>query len=97
MTFPAGVLRSTGVTRLPRYYDPLRLPAGPIGGYEFPPAVEPRSGPERVRPAGSPRFLTDLSTPAVPYHPGEPGRCLCSLLGGPVSGFARFGGLATLD
>ena len=49
------------------------------------------------RRSRSPRFLTDLSTPAVPYHPGEPGRCLCSLLGGPVSGFARFGGLATLD
>src|ERR1700677_4558285 len=28
----------------------------------------------------SPRFLTDLSTPAVPYHPGEPGRCHRSFL-----------------
>ena len=31
---------------------------------------------------GSPRFLTDLSTPAVPSHPGESGRCMCSFLHG---------------
>ncbi len=30
--------------------------------------------------AGSLRFLIDLSTPAVPYHPGGPDRCICSLL-----------------
>src|SRR5512147_355906 len=34
------------------------------------------------RRSRSPRFLTDLSTPAVPYHPGEPDRCHCSLLHG---------------
>jgi len=30
---PAGVLCSTGVTPLHRYYDPIRLPTGSIGGY----------------------------------------------------------------
>ena len=34
------------------------------------------------RRSRSPRFLTDLSTPAVPFHPEEPGRCECSLLRG---------------
>ncbi len=29
---------------------------------------------------GSPRFLADLSTRAVPKHPGEPGSCFCPLL-----------------
>jgi len=33
-------------------------------------------------PAGSPRFLTSLSMPAVPFHPEEPDRCVCSLLHG---------------
>lgn len=28
------------------------------------------------------RFLLDLSTPAAPFHPGEPDRCVCSLLHG---------------
>ena len=32
--------------------------------------------------AGSLRFLVDLSTPAVPYHPEEPDRCMNSLLHG---------------
>jgi len=33
-------------------------------------------------PAGSLRFLVGLSTPAVPYHPEEPDRCVYSLLRG---------------
>src|SRR5215211_6644369 len=37
---PVGGLRSTGVTPLPRYYAPLRLPTGPRGGYVFPPPVD---------------------------------------------------------
>ena len=40
---PVGVLRSTGVTPLPRYYGPLRLPAWPSPGYSFPRPVEPPS------------------------------------------------------
>jgi hypothetical protein len=33
---PAGSLRSTRVTRLRRYYEPLRLPTQPSRGYSFP-------------------------------------------------------------
>ena len=29
---------------------------------------------------GSPRFLDDLSTRAIPLHPGEPSSCMCPLL-----------------
>jgi len=36
---------------------------------------------ESLRPVGSLRFLIDLSLPAVLFHPGEPGRRACSLLG----------------
>jgi hypothetical protein len=35
----AGVLRSTGVTPLRRYYGPLRLPTESADGYLFPPPV----------------------------------------------------------
>ena len=36
----------------------------------------------RIDQAGPLRFPIDLSTPAVPYHPGGPDRCVCSLLRG---------------
>ena len=32
------------------------------------------------RPDGSLSFLIALSASAVPFHPGEPDRCTCSLL-----------------
>ena len=41
----AGVLRSTGITPLPRYYVPLRLPTRPACGYVFPQAVDLTSSP----------------------------------------------------
>ena len=73
----AGSLRSTGITRRLHYYGPLRLPTEPTSGYLFPKAV----GVQTI-PTGLPGSSTDLSTPAVPYHPGEPDRCKCSLLHG---------------
>jgi hypothetical protein len=77
--FLAGPLRSTGVTPLQRYYEPLRPPIKPRRGYLFPSLVD---GTPTVhhRSNGSPRFPTCLWTPAVLSHPGEPGRCDCSLL-----------------
>jgi hypothetical protein len=71
---PVRPLRSTGVTPLPRYYGPLRLPAravprlcipsGRWGSIAFP------------RPAGSPRFL-DRSIPArCPQPPRKVRRVL---------------------
>ena len=72
----AGLLGSTDITPLPRYYEPIRLPARPADGYVFPPAVEARGliGP------GLSGSSTDLSARAVPYHPGRPAGCLRSLL-----------------
>jgi hypothetical protein len=72
----AGLLGSTGVTPLPRYYEPIRLPARPASGYVFPPTVEACSFTEPGLPGSS----TDLSTRAVSYHPGRPAGCTCSLL-----------------
>ncbi len=54
--------------------------------------------PNAMKPAhtvGSLRFPVDLSTPAVPSHPGLPIRCTCSLLRRMVSGFAASGRLTT--
>ena len=48
---PVGALRSTGVTRLPRYYDPLRLLPRPEGGYGFPHSVAAEHS--RVAAAGT--------------------------------------------
>jgi len=46
---PAGALRSTGITPLPHYYGPLRLPTRPTGSYGFPSVVDPDPGsPSRV-------------------------------------------------
>jgi hypothetical protein len=81
-TNPAGSLRSTGITRLRRYYEPLRLPTWPKAGYEFPVSVGGGSSEPCTRHAGSLRFLVYLSTPAVLNHPGGPGRCTCSWLRG---------------
>ena len=44
----AGLLGSTGVTPLPGYYEPIRLPARPTDGYVFPSAVEDLPSPGRV-------------------------------------------------
>jgi hypothetical protein len=92
---PAGVLGSTGVTPLRRYYDPLRLPARPGGGYWFPPLVDR---------ASYPGALSSRRVSQVPYrsfdtrHPVPPRgvRPLHLLVSSrPISGFAHFGRLAT--
>jgi hypothetical protein len=72
----ARPLRSTGVTPLPRYYGPLRLPTRPPDGYVFPPCVEAIA----LAAPGLPGSSADLSTRAVPYHPDEPGGINGSLL-----------------
>ena len=71
----AGLLGSTGVTPLPGYYEPIRLPARPADGYVFPLAVEGRA----LTGPGLPGSLTDLSARAVPNHPGRPDDRLGSL------------------
>src|ERR1700677_3790681 len=72
----AGDLRSTGITPLPRYYVPLRLPTKPTSGYLFPLAVCPHLAQVRTTWPGLSGSSIDLSAPAVLDHPGEPGRCL---------------------
>jgi hypothetical protein len=66
---PVRPLRSTGITRFPRYYEPVRLPTQPTGGYVFPPIAEAIALAAPDLPGSS----TDLSARAIPYHPDEPG------------------------
>ena len=79
----AGALRSTGITPLPRYYSPLRLPTEANDGYVFPPTSchgpTPVGRDSRLGLSGS---SIDLSTSAVLNDPGESSRCMCSLLRG---------------
>ena len=72
----AGPLRSTGITPLPRYYGPLRLPTWPQAGYVFPTRV---AGNSSTAP-GLPGSSADLSARAVPNHPGRSDGCSRSLL-----------------
>ena len=81
-TFSAGSLRSTSVTRFPRYYEPLRLPDQPHHGYVFPRCVEGVPHWIAVTEMGLSGSCTDLSMPAALYHPEEPRRCIYSLLHG---------------
>jgi hypothetical protein len=70
-------LGSTGITPLPRYYEPVRLPAGAAR------AVMDSSAALRSRPRTSPGLpgpSVALSTRALPTHPGRPDGCVCSLL-----------------
>ena len=73
---PPEPLRSTGIAPLPHYYGLLRLPTRPTRGYIFPRPVEDIT----LGKPGLSGSSADLSARAVPFHPGRPGRCLCSLL-----------------
>jgi len=92
-TYLARPLRSTGVTLLPRYYEPRRLPTG-AGS-----AVMSSHGPldPKSTPSGLPGSSVDPSTRAVPNHPGEPGRCMHPFPSRPVTGFTIVGRLAPLE
>ena len=70
--FPAGALRSTGITRLPRYYGPLRLLPWPDGGYGFPPSVVldlSGSGTARTGLPGSGQICRRPLSPTTPESP----------------------------
>ena len=69
--------RSTGMTPLPRYDEPVRLPAAAApGGMASHAALRgsPRTTPGRPGPSLA------LSTRALPTHPGPPDACVRSLL-----------------
>jgi hypothetical protein len=66
---------------------------GPLPGYAFPLALA-----FRATPLDLPGSSADLSTRAVPNHPGRPSECICLLL--PrwyCLGFILLGGLATFS
>jgi len=74
----AGSLCSTGVTPLPRYYGPLRLPPTQLTGLWIPlppPGYKPQID-------GPLRFLSFPSLRAARYHPDGPLRCTRWLLHG---------------
>ena len=72
---PAGPLGSTGITPLPSYYEPLRLPAAP------PRRLWLRAGPwVPPKPPGLPGSSVNLSARAVSTHPARPAGCNCPLL-----------------
>jgi len=64
---PARPLRSTGITPLPHYYGPLRLPTGQRAGLLIP-LPPPGYDPE---PAGSPRFLDPSVAARHPLPPRQ--------------------------
>ena len=73
-------LCSTGITPLPSYYEPSRPPAmATLQVIDSPQGVRPRSSESRSMP-GLPGSSTDLSTRALPNHPGRLGRCSRPLL-----------------
>ena len=90
----AGVLGSTGVTPLPRYYDPIRLLAKPRIGYEFPFPVAGHRAHDYQHFVRSLRFLSDLSMPAVSNHPGKLVSPQLFVFRRHDAGFTLFGGLA---
>ncbi len=58
-----------------RYYGPVRLPVGAASRVMSSPSAL-----ASATPSGLPGSPTDLSPRAVPFHPGKPSGCLCSLL-----------------
>ena len=91
--FPARPLGSLRITRVPRYYGPLRLPTGTAHGYLFPLAVAAcrHAAP---RP-GLPGSSADLSLRAAPSHPGKSDDCFYPLLHRRYQASSLSGGLST--
>ena len=67
-TLSAGLLGSTGITRLHGYYEPLRLPPEPRPGYLFPSRVGRRPTRRRppVRASQVPDCSVDIRRPLSP-------------------------------
>lgn len=73
-------LGSTGVTPFPSYYEPLRLPTVQTGRViDSPPVLSLRRNPFALGSTSDlPGSSADLSTRALPNHPGQSHRFLCS-------------------
>jgi hypothetical protein len=84
-------LRSPGITPLPRYYEPVRLPAEAAAWLWIPPRRCTR------HLAGSPGVL-HLSVDARPPQTPRTVRCVRVLVASaPVAGFSTFGRMATAN
>jgi hypothetical protein len=83
-------LRSTGITPLPRYYGPVRLPAGAAVALWIPP--------RRCAVADAPRRVSQDSPPLYRRAPPQSPRvaqCVHRLVtSAPIAGFSTFGRLA---
>lgn len=78
------LLGSTGITPLPRYYEPLRIPT--VNAWQVidsPPASSLRRNPFALGiTSGLPGSFADLSTRALPNHPGQSHRFFHSFIPG---------------
>ena len=90
---PEGrVLRSTGVTRLPRYHGPVRLPAGPVLLSEN---GKVANSARRGLPFRTAVSLGSHAVPTTPDHPGGASGCKCRLLPDPCGLPRSSGGSAS--
>ena len=87
-------LGSTGVTPLPRYYAPHRLPADAALRLCIPAKRRLRC---RFRTARSPRFLDESLPARCPQAPRKARRMHAPVSSPPVSGFTTLGRLAVLQ
>jgi hypothetical protein len=71
-------LRSTGVTPLPHYYEPVRLPTAADAQLWFP--TRRCAAHAAAHHVGSPRTLDHSVDARPPLHPGRLHGCRCSLL-----------------
>ena len=78
------LLGSTEITPLPSYYEPLRIPTvNTERVIDSPPALSLQRNPFALGITSDlPGSSTDLSTRALPYHPGQPHRFLRSFIPG---------------
>jgi hypothetical protein len=78
------LLGSTGITPLPRYYEPIRIPTvNTERVIDSPTALPLRRNPFALGITSDlPGSSADLSTRALPYHPGQPHRFFRSFIPG---------------
>ena len=78
------LLGSTGITPLPRYYEPLRIPTvNTVRVIDSPPAFSLRRNPFALGITSDlPGSSADLSTRALPNHPEQPHRFFRSFIPG---------------
>ena len=86
-------LRSTGITPLPRYYEPVRLPAAAASRLWIPASRCSMTG----HPAGSPRTLDDSVSVRPPQPPRTTRRVRLLVASPTMSGFTISGRLAVVS